>query len=83
MTASNCECGCSSLTVDQYMDALEQELGEFDEDGRQVAGPQPKAPEPSAHYKIVCAWCRAVLEEGPVGAAVSHGICRTCEANIE
>ena len=37
--------------------------------------PQPPEP-PSIGAAVVCAWCRAVLQEGP--SPVSHGICNRC-----
>lgn len=30
------------------------------------------------HYRMLCAWCGEVLEEGAIGAPTSHGICPRC-----
>lgn len=50
-----------------------------DETGRVIAPPQVEA-LPSLHFRILCAWCRKVLEQGSAGAPVSHGICTLCSA---
>jgi len=50
-----------------------------DDAGRIVAPPQTVA-APSLHFRIVCAWCKRVIEQGPPGAKVSHGICDLCSA---
>jgi len=50
-----------------------------DESGRIVAPPQTVA-QPSLHFRIVCSWCRRVMESGAPGAPVSHGICALCSA---
>jgi hypothetical protein len=33
-----------------------------------------------APMRVVCAWCRAVMVDGPHDGNTSHGICRTCAA---
>lgn len=30
-------------------------------------------------FRVVCAWCKAVLKEGPPSAPVSHGVCKPCK----
>ena len=39
---------------------------------------EPPIPPPAAAVAVVCAWCKAVLQEGPT--PVSHGICARCLA---
>lgn len=29
--------------------------------------------------KVVCAWCKSTIKDGPEDKPVSHGICETCE----
>lgn len=57
-------------------------LGEYDDDGRLVAGPQPLPPAPSFHYQLECCapWHvgSRVMEAGSPGAPVSHGLCARC-----
>lgn len=36
-----------------------------------------------ARFRVVCAWCEDVLEEGDPGADISHGICGPCERGLE
>lgn len=78
-----CLCGipdCADLTVEQYLDRLEAQLGEHDESGRPVAPPQQKPSVAVPHLRLVCSWCQKVLEQGTPGAEVSHGMCADCEA---
>lgn len=37
-----------------------------------------KVPDTVAEFRILCAWCTAVIQEGPPGAPVSHGCCNSC-----
>ena len=39
---------------------------------------EPPIPPSAAAVAVVCAWCKAVLQEGPT--PVSHGICARCLA---
>jgi hypothetical protein len=32
----------------------------------------------SVRFKIICAWCKKVEDEGTHGAPESHGICAAC-----
>lgn len=32
----------------------------------------------STLFRVVCAWCQVVIEEGPPGAKTSHGMCDDC-----
>lgn len=32
-------------------------------------------------FRIICAWCRGVLQDGSAGE--SHGICRVCKEKLE
>lgn len=32
--------------------------------------------------RVVCAWCRRVLEEGTPGAPTSHGCCPRCQKRM-
>jgi hypothetical protein len=32
----------------------------------------------SVRFKIICAWCKKVEDEGTPGAPESHGICAAC-----
>lgn len=41
------------------------------------------APQSRAEFRIVCAWCKAVIQEGPTHAPISHGMCSTCEKSFE
>jgi len=34
-------------------------------------------------YKIVCAWCGKVLQDGDNERLVSHGICEDCEKKLD
>jgi hypothetical protein len=78
-----CSCGCDGLTPTQYLDTLEGEIGEVDDNGRHVAPAQHPAPlQAGFHFRTVCAWCQVVMEQGTPGAAISHGICAACDATL-
>ena len=78
-----CDCGCTHLTIDQFLDPLEAEIGEVDDDGRNVAPTQTTA-KASQHFRIEC--CARghvgdrVMEAGSPGAPTSHGYCARCLA---
>lgn len=37
---------------------------------------------PEKTLRIICAWCRDVLQRGTPGAPTSHGICPVCLSQI-
>ncbi len=46
----------------------------------------PVSPQPSdvsSIFRVVCAWCDAVLAEGQKGAPTSHGICPGCADKMD
>jgi hypothetical protein len=48
-------------------------------------GPGMHHPEPlqnPAEQRVICAWCKKVLEEGDPGAPVSHGMCQECRDRL-
>ena len=42
-------------------------------------------PNPAEKILTVCAWCKAVIFDGPVGpnGEISHGICPVCESKFD
>ena len=50
----------------------------LDEAGRNIAPVPTETPGQVPHYRIVCAWCDTVMEQGAQGADVSHAICPKC-----
>jgi hypothetical protein len=50
----------------------------LDESGREIAPVPVETPGQVPHYRIICAWCDTVMEQGAHGAEVSHAICPTC-----
>jgi len=49
-----------------------------DEAGRVLGYEQPTPMPQVPYYRVVCAWCEKVMEEGAPGALISHGICQDC-----
>ena len=50
----------------------------LDEAGRNIAPVPTETPGQVPHYRIVCAWCDTVMEQGVTGSEVSHAICPKC-----
>ena len=41
---------------------------------------RPKGKGSPSEFRVVCCYCKRVLEAGPPGALTSHGACEACAA---